>query len=95
MFFDAPGSMNNPAAYVNAAIVISFPVLCMLSIAATWVVWSLRKRDSTRSLAFLQIAAAALPLIPVAYVAAALAFETISVLFSGQPHGLHSTIIRP
>jgi hypothetical protein len=51
MFFDAPGSMTNPAAWTNASIVVSFPVLCLLS-------------------------------------------GTIGVLTSGQPLGLHSTIIK-
>lgn len=93
MFFDAPGSMNNPAAWINALIVVSFPCLCILAIAGSWLVWSLQKRSATRP-SSLAIAAAALPLIPVAYVTVVLIAGTIGVLFSGQPLGLHSTIIR-
>lgn len=94
MFFDAPGSMNNPAAWVNALIVVSFPCLCILSIAASWIVWVWRRRRPTRSSSYAQIAGACLPLIPVAYFAVVLVIETVGVLFSGQPLGLHSTIIR-
>ena len=87
MFFDAPGSMNNPAAWFNALVVVSFPVLCLLSIAATWIVW---RTCAPRGA---QIAAACLPLIPVVYVAGAMVVETAGVLLSGQPLGLHSTTI--
>lgn len=94
MFFDAPGSTGNPAAYVNALIVVSFPVLCLLSIAASWILWALRKTDAGRSVTGVQLAAAALPLLPVAYVAVALVAGTLTALTSGQPMGLHSTIIQ-
>ena len=36
----------------------------------------------------------ALPLLPIAYFVAAMAIETAGVIFSGQPLGLHSTIIK-
>ena len=94
MFFDAQGSMNNPAAWTNASIVVSFPLLCLVAIAASWIVWAWRKRAATRASAVAQIAVAALPLLPIAYVVVALAIETIGVMFSGQPWGLHSTIIK-
>lgn len=94
MFFDAPGSMNNPAAIANALIVVSFPVLCIISIAGSWLVWSVRKRPSAPSRPVAQIAIASLPLLPVVYVAAVLAVGMVSILLSGQPMGLHSTIIR-
>ena len=85
MFFDAPGSTSNPAAYINALIVISFPILCAASIVITWLVKGRRA----------QLTAASLPLLPVAYAAVALLDGTASVILSGQPLGLHSTIIRP
>lgn len=66
MFFDAPGSMNNPAAWLNAGITTSGP----------------------------HIVVACLPLLPVAYFGVVLVAETAGVLFSGQPLGLHSTIIH-
>jgi hypothetical protein len=94
MFFDAPGSMNNPAAWANALIVVSFPVLCLLSIAGTWIVWSFARRASARFMSGVQIAVACLPLIPILYVFAAMAIATVAVIVSGQPLGLHSTIIK-
>jgi hypothetical protein len=94
MFFDAPGAMNNPAAWVNALVVVSFPCLCILSIATSWIVWVWRRRRSARSSSYAQIALACLPLIPVAYFVVLMVIETVGVLLSGQPLGLHSTIIR-
>jgi hypothetical protein len=94
MFFDAPGSMNDPAAWINALIVVSFPCLCIAAIAGAWIVWFWLKQRPTRFASYAQIALAALPLIPVAYVVAALLLETVGVLMSGQPLGLHSTVIQ-
>jgi hypothetical protein len=94
MFFDAPGSMNNPAAWTNALIVVSFPVLCLLSIAGTWIVWSFPRRAPARFTSGVQIAVACLPLIPILYVVAAMAIAMVAVIVSGQPLGLHSTIIK-
>lgn len=94
MFFDAPGSMGNPAAWTNAAIVVSFPLLCIVSIAGSWLIWATwRQRDPTRASLTGQIAIACLPLLPVAYLAVAMIVEMIGVVLSGQPMGLHSTII--
>jgi hypothetical protein len=95
MFFDAPGSMDNPAAWVNALIVVSFPVLCLLSIGGSWLVWSVRRRKPTGTSSYAAIAAAALPLLPIAYFVVAMVIGTAGVLFSGQPMGLHSTVIKP
>lgn len=94
MFFDAPGSINNPAAWTNALIVVSFPVLCAISIGASWIVWMWRKQSATRAAAGAQLVAAALPLLPVGYFVVVLVVGTIGILFSGQPLGLHSTIIK-
>jgi hypothetical protein len=94
MFFDAPGSMNNPVAWINALIVLSFPLLCLVAITGSWIVWALRKRSPTRAAATAQVAVACLPLLPVAYVFVAMVFGTLGVLLSGQPLGLHSTVIQ-
>jgi hypothetical protein len=95
MFFDAPGSMNNPVAWINALIVVSFPVLCFLSIAGSWILWAARKNSApSRLSSSAQFGLACLPLLPVAYVVVALVAETAGVLLSGQPMGLHSTIIH-
>lgn len=95
MFFDAPGSMNNPAAWFNALIAVAFPFLCLLSIAGSWVVWLSRKRRPTRRWFGTQIVAACLPLVPIVYVLGAMVVGTAGVVASGQPLGLHSTVIRP
>jgi hypothetical protein len=95
MFFDAPGSVDNPAAWLNALIVVSFPVLCLLSIGGSWLVWSARRRSPARTTRYAAIAAAALPLLPIGYFAVAMVIGTIGVLLSGQPLGLHSTIVKP
>ncbi|MGB8519358.1 MAG: hypothetical protein WCD38_04280 [Candidatus Tumulicola sp.] len=94
MFFDAPGSMNNPIAWLNAAIIVSFPLLCCVAIAGSWIVWAARRnREPSKASTAATIAVAALPLLPIGYVTIALAIETIGVMASGQPMGLHSTII--
>ena len=95
MLFDAPGSMNDPVAWTDALIVVSFPILCVLSIAATWIVWFWRRQRPARPVSYAQIAAACLPLIPIVYVVGAVVVETAGVVLSGQPLGLHSTVIHP
>ena len=95
MFFDAPGSMNNPVAWLNALIVVSFPVLCLLSIGATWLFRFARKRRApSRAASSAQVVLACLPLLPIGYIVVAMVVETAGVLLSGQPMGLHSTIIK-
>jgi hypothetical protein len=91
---DAPGSISNPAAWLNASIVVAFPSLCILSIAGSWIVWAWRKHHPTRFFAGAQIVVALLPLLPVTYVLGAMVVETVGVIASGQPLGLHSTIIK-
>ncbi|MBV8197440.1 MAG: hypothetical protein JO101_05095 [Candidatus Eremiobacteraeota bacterium] len=78
--------MNNPAAWANALIVASFPLLCIVSIGAAWLM---------HSRARIQLAAACPPLIPVAYVVAAAVIGIIGALLRGQTPGLHSKIIKP
>lgn len=94
MFFDAPGSINNPAAWTNALIVASFPVLCLVAIAGSWMVWSMHRGRPRPHFPYAALVFALLPALPIAYVVAAMAIETVGVLFSGQPLGLHSTIIK-
>ena len=94
MFFDAPGSMHNPAAIINALIVVSFPLLCILSIVLIWALWLAYKRRPTRFRANGQIVAALLPLMPIAYFVTALFIGEARLIASHQPLGLHSTIIQ-
>ena len=95
MMFDAPGSINNPAAWANMLIIVSFPCLCILSIIASWIVWHRQQRRVTRASSVAQIIAAVLPLIPVAYVVGALVIGTAEVFARHEQPGLHSTIIHP
>jgi hypothetical protein len=94
MFFDAPGSQNNPAAWSNALIVVSFPVLCAISIVGSWLIWSWMKRRGRAGVTGAAVVVACVPLLPIAYFGIAMTAGTIGVLTSGQPLGLHSTIIR-
>lgn len=94
MFFDAPGSINNPAAWLNALIVVSFPMLCLIAIGGSWIVWSVHRGQPRRHPPYAALAFALLPMLPIAYVVVAMMIETIGVLMSGQPLGLHSTIIQ-
>jgi hypothetical protein len=89
MMFDAPGSESNPMTYLIIAFVLSFPVLCILSIVGTWVIFNQQKRSTNRLLAGAQIVVACLPLIPIA-------IWIVDAMFTlgTQPWGLHSTIIK-
>ncbi|HEY1867053.1 MAG TPA: hypothetical protein VGG70_02085 [Candidatus Cybelea sp.] len=94
MFFDAPGAINNPAAWINALAVVSFPVLCLIAIGGSWFVWSVHRGRPRRHPPYAALAFALLPSLPIAYVVAAMMLETAGVLMSGQPLGLHTTIIK-
>ncbi|MBV9148876.1 MAG: hypothetical protein JO024_03355 [Candidatus Eremiobacteraeota bacterium] len=95
MMFDAPGSINNPAAWANMLIIVSFPCLCILSIIGSWIVWQWHKRGATRSSSVVQIVAALLPLLPVAYVVGALVIGTGLLYARHEQPGLHTTIFHP
>ena len=89
MFFDAPGSMSNPAAWINALVVVSFPCLCAVAIPGAWMAWRLAKDRPSRASMTAQIAIACLPVLPIAYViVAAFIAPIVLALLSGQPPGL-------
>lgn len=94
MMFDAPGSVNNPVAWINALVIVSFPCLCIGSIAAVWIVYARHKRHATRATLAGQLVAAALPLLPILYFVVALIIGIALQLLSGQAPGLHSTVIQ-
>jgi hypothetical protein len=94
MMFDAPGSMDNPIAWINALIIVSFPCLCIVSIAAVWIVYARHKRKATRATTIGQLVAAGLPLLPILYVAIVLIVGWTGLILSGQSPGLHSTVIE-
>lgn len=94
MMFDAPGSMNNPLAWINMLVIVSFPCLCIVSIAAVWIVYALHKSKPTRATMAGQLIAAGLPLLPILYFVIALVIGILLLLVSGQTPGLHSTVIQ-
>jgi hypothetical protein len=95
MMFDAPGSMNNPQAWFMVAIIISFPVLCVVAIAGSWVAWKVSARSRGRAATFVQIGIACLPLLPIVWVAGSMAISMLGMIASGQPMGLHETFYTP
>lgn len=94
MMFDAPGSTDNPVAWFNVLVIVSFPCLCIVSIIAVWLVYARHKTRPTRATTAGQLVAAGLPLLPILYVVAAMVFGMLWLLLSGQTPGLHSTVIR-
>ena len=64
MMFDAPGSQNNPRVIAMFVSVVSFPVLCLVSILATWLAWRFT-RDASAAWRRLPWYTAALPLLSV------------------------------
>lgn len=89
MMFDAPGSMGNPTTYLIILLVASFPLLCAVSIAGSWIIWNRQKRSPQRASLVGPIVLACLPLLPAAIVIV----QTIPAIVT-QPWGLHTTIIR-
>ena len=53
MIFDAPGSERNPAAIVLFVCIISFPVICIVSIPLSWVCY---KRERFRAARLVSLA---------------------------------------
>jgi hypothetical protein len=61
MMFDAPGSQSNPQAWLMAGVVLSFPFLCAVSIAGSWITWRLTRGAPTRAGIIVQSIFACLP----------------------------------
>lgn len=89
MMFDAPGSMGNPTTYLIILLVASFPLLCAVSIAGSWILWNRQKRSPQCTSLVGPVILACLPLLPAAIVIVQ-AIPTIGT----QPWGLHTTIIK-
>ena len=94
MMFDAPGSMENPAAWINALSIVSFPCLCIVSIATVWIVYGRHKHHPTRGTMAGQLVAAGLPLLPILYFVIVLIVGMMWLALSGQTPGLHSIEIK-
>ena len=61
MMFDAPGSQHNPQVWLMAGVVLSFPFLCALSIAGSWIAWRLTRGAPSRAGIVVQAIFACLP----------------------------------
>ena len=94
MMFDAPGSMENPVAWINALIIVSFPLLCLVAIVGSWIAFPFQKRRSAISPSLGQLVVAGLPLLPIAYVVVLVIVGIIYGLLSGVSPGLHETVIK-
>ena len=81
MLFDAPGSENNPWLLVAVGGIVGTPVLCVVSVAASWVVFYVR-RDKVGGGLALPLIVAALPLISIAIAVAG--FVLLQVLCGGS-----------
>ncbi len=53
--FDAPGSGNNLFLYGVVACMVSLPVMCVLSIATSWILYRFQKYKAARYVAFLPL----------------------------------------
>lgn len=78
MMFDAPGSTQNPFTVALFLSVISFPVVCLLSIVVSWVLYALDRRRAAWLFALI-------PLIPI--VLGALALTGLQLLHGGSFSG--------
>jgi hypothetical protein len=67
MAFDAPGSDANPLVWAIVFGFVTFPVACVVSIAASWMTWRMPK---------LRLAMASIPLLPIITIVAAMAMSS-------------------
>ncbi len=66
MFFDAPGSTENPWTWTFAGGIAAFPALCVASVLAVWPAWLVARRwapERASARAWLWGSIAALPLL--------------------------------
>jgi hypothetical protein len=77
MAFDAPGSDANPLVWAIVFGVVSFPFVCAVSIAGSWMAWKMSvPSPSSRAAASVRFVTACLPLIPLVLVVALMALST-------------------
>jgi len=65
MMFDDARALNNPRVVSMFAAVVSFPVLCLVSIVATWLTWRFTRDATLERRRRLPLLAAALPIVAV------------------------------
>jgi hypothetical protein len=89
MAFDAPGSAANPLVWAIVFGVISFPVLCIVSIAGSWIAWKMSGPSaSSRAASGVRFVMACLPLIPVIVVVTSMALSA-AVTTGGNAMEMH------
>lgn len=65
MMFDSPGSESNPHVIALFAAVVSFPILCLVSIVATWLTWRFTRDAAGRWRRRWPLVSAALPVLSI------------------------------
>jgi len=86
MMFDAPGSESNPQAWLMAGVVVSFPLLCGLSIAGSWIAWRITRRAASRAGVIVQAVFACLPVVHVLLLVGFFLFWTFGTPTTMQMH---------
>jgi len=81
MMFDAPGSESNPRVVAMFASVVSFPILCLVSILATWLTWRFTRDSPAAARRRWTLFVAALPLLSV------VAFGIAAIVQGDGPFG--------
>jgi hypothetical protein len=66
MAFDAPGSQANPLVWAIVFGFVTFPIACVVSIAASWMTWRMKK---------VPLAMACIPLLPIVTIVASMALS--------------------
>ena len=74
MMFDAPGSEKDPYVWKLFYCVVSFPVVCVLTIAGSWIAYAFLRHSRTPFARVFPIVLACLPLIPIAAFAVLIGF---------------------
>ncbi len=84
--FDAPGYASNLRAWLMAGVVLSFPLLCVASIAGSWIAWSLTRGAPSRMGTIVQAVFACLPSLHVLLLMGGLLFWTFGTPTTLQLH---------
>src|SRR5215469_9512845 len=64
MMFDPPGSEKNAALWVGLWLILSIPVVCIVSIVASWIIWLKTKDSPSGGTRIWMLVSAGLPLVP-------------------------------
>lgn len=86
----APGA-SNPDAWAPVGLALSFPLLCIVAIAGTWICWIVRRKSETKAVVLAQLGLAALPAVPIAIGIIVIVVGLAGMAASGKPLGLQET----